>query len=723
MRHFRLLAAGALAAAFSATSVAAQGVRGVVLRADTVPVAGAVVTLIDSTGATAATAVTDETGYFAVRAPRRGTWLLRTEAVGFTRVTSFPFTLGPTETLVRRVMLSNRTADLNTVQVRDRNACDIRPAEGTQVALLWDEARKALLAAQASAASAPPVAVDVDEIEYDSTFLRVRSATRTTTAGRADRGFRSDDPRALRSLGYSRRVDTVSTYFAPDARVLLSDEFAGTHCLRIVATDPTSVQRIGLGFQPVGLAAGKLDVAGTIWIDRRTYAIDRVEFRYEPLLSADFPDSTFGGRVQFTRLASGHLVVRDWVLRMPIYAEADDGRLARSGQTSQMLVRAERRETVAGVKLVRGVMRSFDAPPLPLPTVNAPPRRSAGAPSCSVTPPGMGDVHGEVKDARGRNAGGARVRVTWHQRVNMGGRAIFREQWVETNADGLGRYVLCALPLGSSLAVSASKEEARSFRQRLTLMSGQPAPALPIALTAAARAAAPSEGVIRGRITGLDSRPVPRAEVRILPGDSRVFTDSSGAFSVSGAEPGLREFFVRRVGFAPQMVAIEVAAGDTASITLQLEPNPQLLAPVTVEARISSLNLAGFEQRRQARVGGGTFIGPEQVRAREASTVAVLLRSFSQLRIETSQMTGDVRAYGRGGNSMTDTTAHDRCPVRIILDGALMAEPVSLTDLPSLKDIAAFEIYLAIGSVPPMYSFAMPECGLLVVWTRDGSEP
>lgn len=708
----------------AAREARAQAVRGVVVQGDSVPVAGAVVTLVDSLGVAGATVLSDEFGRFDLRAPRRGTWRLRTEAVGFARVTSFAFELATAEVLVRRVQLTDAIARLQSIEVRDRLRCDVRPAEGTQVAILWDEARKSLANAAAAATTAPPVAFDLDEIEYDSTFNRVRSATRVTTAGRAERGYRSDAPRTLRALGYQRQVDSVAQYYAPDARVLLSDDFAATHCFRIVPDDPTSIRRVGIGFAPVGLAAGTVDVAGIIWVDRETFQLDRVEFRYEPLLSQDHPDSTFGGEVRFARLPTGHVVVTRWSLRMPIYAAADDGRVARAGQTSAMLIRPERREIVAGLKLVRGAVRNFDAPPVPLPAVTAAPRRSAGPPTCESVGGvrgSVGAVTGAVQDARGRDVSGARVRARWHQAVVSGGRVVFREQWVEAGTDPQGRYALCGLPVGVALTVAARREQAQSPGARFVLLEGAAVRDQPLRFVAAVRgASAPTTGVVRGRLLGRDRRPVPRAEVRVFPGNARILTDSLGVFVLDSAAPGLREFFVRRVGFQPVMTAVEVTAGDTASIALQLEPAAQLLEAVTVEARLSSLSLAGFEKRREIGMGAGTFIGPEEIRARENGTVQTLLRSLARVQVEESAMTGDIRAYGRGGDNPAGF-AVDRCAMRLVVDGALISDPPTLNALPPLREIAAIEVYQSIGAIPPAFSFAMPECGLIVVWTRDYS--
>jgi hypothetical protein len=712
--------------ALAATPAAAQGVRGVIVTRDTVAVPGAVVALIDSLGSVGATVLSDEFGRFDVRAPRRGEWRVRVEAVGFARVLSLPMTLASAEIEERVIHLVDATRRLGAVEVRDRNACDIRPAEGSQVALLWDEARKSLEAAALSADRSTLLAFDFDEIEYDSTLTRVRSASRMTLAGRAEQGFRSDAPKALRELGYARRIDTTSTYLGPDARVLLSAEFAATHCFRLVDDDPTSVRRIGLAFAPVTVPTTKLEVAGVLWIDRETFVLDRVEFRYVPTLSADHPDSTFGGRVQFRRIASGHVIVSQWVLRMPLYAEESDQRLARAGQTSQMLIRPERRERIAGLKVARGAVRAFDAPPEPLPTVTLAPRRAVGPPSCEgVAPMGgnSGAIVGDVHDARDRGMSGARVRATWHQDVGTGGRLVFREQWVESGTDAQGRYALCALPRGVPLSIEARRATATSAASRVFLPPGAPV-ALDLELVQAPRArsarAAGQTGAIRGRLLGTGDRPLAGVPIRVFPGRETVTTDSLGEFHVEALAPGLRDFFVRRVGYAPTMLSIEVTAGDTARVIVPLASSAQSLAPVVVEARVTSLNLAGFELRREQRVGGGQFISRDEIRAREASTIQSLLRTFGRVWVEESAETGDIRVYGRGG---TSPLAADRCTMRIMIDSALLPDGAPLAGVPPLTELAGVEIYQSMGAIPPQFSYAQPKCGLIVIWTRDADSP
>src|SRR4029453_5669250 len=71
----------------------------------------------------------------------------------------------------------------------------------------------------------------------------------------------------LSANGYVRQGSTENTYFAPDAAVLLSDEFLRDHCFRLRQGEGRREGLIGLGFEPVR-GRNKPDIAGTLWIDR-----------------------------------------------------------------------------------------------------------------------------------------------------------------------------------------------------------------------------------------------------------------------------------------------------------------------------------------------------------------------------------------------------------------------------------------------------------------------
>lgn len=69
----------------------------------------------------------------------------------------------------------------------------------------------------------------------------------------------------------------------------------------------------GLAFEPVP-GHEPIDIAGTLWIDVATGALQSVEFAY---IRGGFPyGSGSGGRIDFFVLDHGPWVVRNWVLRL-----------------------------------------------------------------------------------------------------------------------------------------------------------------------------------------------------------------------------------------------------------------------------------------------------------------------------------------------------------------------------------------------------------------------
>lgn len=733
--------------ALAATSAGAQSIRGVVVTGDSTPVAGAVLSLLDPAGTPTPAVLSDEFGAFEIRAPRAGTWRLRAERVGFATVLSLPTELAAGQVLPRRVHLRDATARLSTLAVRDRARCDVRPAEGTLVATLWDEARKSLAAANAASAASPLFSLDRDEIEYDSTQVRAHAATRSTTTGRAAQVFRSAPPASLRALGYVRVIDTTTVYFGPDARALLSNDFAATHCFSLAGDDPTSIRRIGLAFAPVGRPREVVDVAGTLWLDRDTYELDRVEFRFVPLLSEEHPDTTFGGRVHFARIPGGQVIVRQWVLRMPIFAPAAERRAAPEGATSRMLVRAEARAVITGLKVERGMTRLPGERPAPLPEV-VPRRGRQGAPGCapdSLARAGEGWITGAVLDARGRAAANAAVRVSWQRAERTASRLLFREEWIESTADGQGRYAVCGVPPELPLTVVVRQRTAERLRVRLTVPS---AAALERELRLAPQdivVPAGAAGAARGRVTDALGRPVPNVQLAFFAPARRIATDSAGEFAVADLPPGTHDVFVRRLGYIPLMASFAAAPGDTVALAIRLEPAPQMLAAMNVEASVATLNARGFERRREARTGGGVFIGQDYLDARPATPLVNVLRGAGRMTIQESQATGEVHAYGRGGGLMADSATFarvggipqdsligtftvgrgavaefDRCPMTLVLDGVVLAPGSPLNVLPPTREIAGIEIYTSSLTTPPQFAFANPKCGVIVVWTRDG---
>jgi hypothetical protein len=105
--------------------------------------------------------------------------------------------------------------------------------------------------------------------------------------------------------------DSLS-FYGPDARALLSDEFLDTHCL-YVDWDRSEGQMVALAFQPVRRRRA-VDIRGTLLLDRRTGELREVDYQYTAQ-GMDEERSPAGGTVEFRKLASGAWVVSHWRIR------------------------------------------------------------------------------------------------------------------------------------------------------------------------------------------------------------------------------------------------------------------------------------------------------------------------------------------------------------------------------------------------------------------------
>ncbi|HEU4457173.1 MAG TPA: hypothetical protein VFR81_29155 [Longimicrobium sp.] len=129
--------------------------------------------------------------------------------------------------------------------------------------------------------------------------------------------FVSRSPDSLSTLGYVRAEGDSLVFEAPDADVLLSDRFLADHCFR-VEEDAAEPGLVGLAFEPVDGRRRFTEVAGVLWIDRRTAELRRLDYRYVHV-PPHMADAGAGGRLEFRRLPAGSWMVERWWIRMPIF--------------------------------------------------------------------------------------------------------------------------------------------------------------------------------------------------------------------------------------------------------------------------------------------------------------------------------------------------------------------------------------------------------------------
>ena len=297
-------------------AIQGQVVRGrLVEAADAAGIPGAMISLIDRSGRIAEQILTrGDNGFFELRASELGEYRLRAERIGYRTTFSAFFTISAGDTLTVEMSAPIEALSLKGISATVAPRCHVRPDEGLAVAKVWDEARKALAAATWTQERGL-YRYEMLGIKrfFDERGRRVELEDRVYAQSLVPVPYVARAADSLVNDGFARMSVEASEFWAPDAGVLLSDLFLDTHCLRIRSGGSDLV---GLDFEPVPNRVVP-DIAGTLWLDRSTAELQRVDFRYVNLPVPQWlMDASPGGAVLFRALPNGTWIVSSWHIRM-----------------------------------------------------------------------------------------------------------------------------------------------------------------------------------------------------------------------------------------------------------------------------------------------------------------------------------------------------------------------------------------------------------------------
>jgi hypothetical protein len=308
---------GAFAAALlllSAEAICAQQLRGIVVdSASRSPIPGAVLLLLDATGATLGRNITNELGQYTI-ALSSGMQQVRVLRIGFRpRVARIPAVVGGIAHL--DISMAAIPTLLQPVAVIDQPNCP-RRADRPAAFALWEQTKAALLATIVAREANPAnvlrlhfdrrVSTSDDRIEQLEVRRDSAATTRPFASARAaaefvERGFVSD------SAG-SR------FYHAPDAEVMLDDAFPRGYCFSL-ASDRSRPREVGLAFRAAREQRGRIDIDGVVWIDSMSQSLSEIVYLYRGL-GTQIERLRPGGRIAFRAMDNGSVIIDRWFIRL-----------------------------------------------------------------------------------------------------------------------------------------------------------------------------------------------------------------------------------------------------------------------------------------------------------------------------------------------------------------------------------------------------------------------
>jgi hypothetical protein len=338
--------------------IQAQTIRGQLLDRETgLGVEGALVLLLDQAGNEVGGVLTNEAGRFHIRAPNPGRYSLRAERIGYETVASEVIRLRSSPVSGFLLETGQSAIELEELRVEGEQQCVIRPAEGLELARVWDEARKALTIQEWTEGE------DLYRFQLVRYQRSLHPDSRVTLSEEREgmvvvnrNPIRSLPARELLEEGFVRPSgDGAHLYYGPDASVLLSDLFLDTHCFRL-KTSTDSPDLLGLSFEPVR-QRDIPDIVGTLWLDRATAELVRLDYGYDWAPWAQVR-GVAEGRVEFQKMATGAWIIQKWWIRMPVVGQVRGA--ATSGWPSLRLV--EIREVGSEVAEVTSIDHQLIAP-------------------------------------------------------------------------------------------------------------------------------------------------------------------------------------------------------------------------------------------------------------------------------------------------------------------------------------------------------------------------
>jgi hypothetical protein len=217
------------------------------------------------------------------------------------------------------------------------------------------------------------------------------------------------------------------------------------------------------------------------------------------------------------------------------------------------------------------------------------------------------------------------------------------------------------------------------------------------------------------------------ARVSVIGQPNEGVTDTKGRFVYAVPHPGRVVLLIRRLGYKPGTLTVDVAAGDTARVTFAMTAAVQTLAKVDVRDTMTSASpfLREYERRLANHAGSATFIPRTEIEKRKPSRTTDLLRRVSSLTIVDSagilmaasrRMAKPVQRGGALGGLVLDLAP---CPLQVAVDGQLKEWGYAVNSIPP-EEIHGIEVYPGPASIPAEYASMRRDanCGLIMIWTR-----
>ena len=225
---------------------------------------------------------------------------------------------------------------------------------------------------------------------------------------------------------------------------------------------------------------------------------------------------------------------------------------------------------------------------------------------------------------------------------------------------------------------------------------------------------------LHGTVVASDGSTLSDADVVLLERDARKQysrSDSGGRFRFTGLTTHSATIQVRRLGFQPRSMDVEITRPDrSANVLVKMEPMVAKLDAMNVDDEGSggpNSLLAGFYDRARTN-SFGHFIDEAMFARLRPQWVSDAMRRVPGVVVKPTRRIGNtvrIRGCGVPGESP------EAVGPLVWLDGVRLPG-AELDEVTQISDVAAIEIYNSFAGIPAQFFDRSAVCGTILVWTR-----
>lgn len=323
----------------------------------------------------------------------------------------------------------------------------------------------------------------------------------------------------------------------------------------------------------------------------------------------------------------------------------------------------------------------------------------------------LGALVGRVRSADDdRPLAGVVVVVRWNELGvdRARGAALVTPRTLSAVSDSQALYRFCALPRQVPIIAQVQAENRSSGVIEIRL-GEEPVRVHGFSLSLRGQTDSATAGTARllGEVVGTNGQAIRDARVNLDGSPTFAISNDTGVFLLPNLPAGSQSLIIRRLGFLPKRLPVELRSGATTPVIVVLDQTVRVLDSVRVLAqrtRSQEEFMADFQKRKRASPGG-IFLTDEQLARRVYTDTPDIFRTIPGLVVSTD----GVVSLTRGALSMTELA----CVPTVYIDDVRIGD--STVDIVRPQEIRAIEVYKSAASVPPQYN---DPCGAIVIWTK-----